>query len=324
MNLINNTERAVTKELFPSAVHAENWLKKHPASEDNETSKIALDIVNEKNKTLHFIQKWNGSLKGAAVDMAASNDDQLGRQLKVIIGSGAHVPHALEGQLLNNFVNSRAIQELPYDNPIRQKAETEMADFYDTYPELMYTNLAGKIAKGRDEYGYNNAFANFPGKYSNYKVVERLDKEGKLTPQEKDFYINVMHPLGGLIDIPTPGLLESGLKSIGKSIEDLPKSVYELPLLRNALFNKGEILSRDIEEELAKTPEPEFKGWHKLTHAAGNLAGVVIPIGGEAKVLQETNLIRKGVLANKIATGLTFYHDIEKSERAKNPENPSF
>ena len=101
VNNILQTEKAVTKELFPNTNVAKNWLAKHPASEDNETSKLALDVVNESESVKHFVEKNHGFLRNAAIDYAASKNDELGRQLKTITESGAEVPRALEGRLLS-------------------------------------------------------------------------------------------------------------------------------------------------------------------------------------------------------------------------------
>lgn len=288
---ISQAEHLLKNELFPTTTSAQIWLRDHPASEKNETSKLALDVVNETEKTRHFIEKNNGSLTMAAIDMAASKDDRLGRKLKTIIGSGASVSHAAEGELLHSFLQSRYFKELPPNDPIKLKAQDEMQSFYKEYPELMYKNILSKIAQGREDYGFNNAFANFPGKYSSDMVMMNLEKDGKITPEEKDFYLKFVRPIVEFADIPTPGLVETIFKSAGKAIEDVPKSVYELTGLRNLIHSKGEILSDDLEEDILKTNEPHYKGLLKnISHAAGNLAGIVIPISGEAKLIKGLGL----------------------------------
>jgi len=326
VNNINQAEFLVKKDLFPTRHEAKVWLARNPDADKNETSAIAKKIVDDDNLATAAIAKNGGNLKKAAIDYYASKDNQIGEHLRIMQRDGVEIPRELEGELVHGFLNNRTVTEGSKENRDVNKAVLEQsANFYKEYPELHNKMLLTKIAKGREDLGYNNWFANIPGVKSSDEIVNTLAATGQLTQQDIDYYNKVTRKMigAGVADIPTPGLLEKTLQGTANTIGNIPKAVYELSLLRDALHSDGEILAANLQEDLDKTPEPAYKGLaHKLSSATGDLLGVVAPIGLQTKALTGLNILKNGAAASEFATGLSFYHDIQKEESKRNPDDP--
>lgn len=328
VDLINQVQSQIKKDIFPTIGTAKLWLQRHPevTTDNNRTAKIANDIVIDDVKASRSLSNNGGDIVKAAVEYASLNDDDTGEKLRIMKRDNTPVPRELEGVLVHKFLNNPTVQELKQQSPEFLSSYRNQANqFYKNYPELHNQAILSAISQGREDYNYNNWFLNLPGANSSDKVVDRLVKDGKLSEEDKDFYNKVTRPLIsiGAADIKTPGLVETGVQSIGNTTIGTIKGLADITGARELLRSKGDIIAQDLQEDFSQTKEPEYNGLlHKISHATGNLAGVVLPIGGEAKLLKAANIVRDATLANEIATGLTFYHDIQKKETENNPDNP--
>lgn len=326
VNELIQTENYIRGNVFPNTYLAKQWLESHPDTEKNETSKIAKKIADDSNLVEQSLERNGSLINKAAVDYHISKDDNVGKHLKIMIRDGIEIPKELEGELVHDFLQNRRVREKSEGSQdFHNQVKVQEFDFYRNYPELRQRMILSKIAQGREDFGYNNFFLNLPGKKSSDDIVDRLIAEDKLSAEDKDFYEkNVRPTIGFGADIPTPGLTETAFKSTGESLANLPKGMYEATGLRDLLHSRGEILSANLQEEFDKTPEPHYKGLLKnISHATGNLLGIVTPIGIESRILTEANILRKASTASELATGLTFYHDIQKAESIRNPDNPT-
>lgn len=326
---LTESEQYIKNNLFPTIAAAKYWLSVHPNEGNNRTSKIAFDKVNEDSMVNASIDN-TANLKKAAVNYYMnSKDDKLSEQLKVLATEGEEVPYNIQGQLLQRFFQNPSVRDRAKNDPVfRKDLVSQQRDFYNNYPELRNQAILSKIAQEREDAGINNWFLNAPGVKTSDEIMKKLVASGELTDEDMAYYNKVTRPMiqTHAAEIPTPGLVETALKSTVKAIGDVPKGVYNV-LPRNLLHSKGEILKDILEEESGKTETPKYDGFlHKMSNATGNLLGVVTPIGLETKALQGLGIVAKGARgleqASALSTTLTFYNDIQNEETKNNPDNP--
>lgn len=330
VSMMNEGEAFLRNDLFKTSTDAKNWLKNHPASEDNTTSQIAMDVVNDEAAVLNAVDK-SPNLSKAAIKyyLETHKGEKMADNLSVILESGEQIPPQIEGGIVASFMQNKRLRDAASRDPnLKAYIRFNEQEFMHKYPDHVNQMILSKIAQGREDLGMNNWFFNVPGVKSSDKVIALLKERGEISAEEEEFYNKRTRKLlqNGVGDIPTTGFIESSLKSAARTIEGIPKGVYEMTGLRDAIYGNGEILSRDMAEEAAFTTPPKAKGFNRFSSASANLIGVVLPIGGQVKALKALGFVGKGLKgttqAHEIATALTFYNDIHKAERQANPDNP--
>lgn len=313
---LDNAVNDVHENLFPNSQTAYDYLQKHGIDKDNETSKIALSVVHNKEAVLNALGHSPGTIKGAALNFFENVNGKLDRD---------KVTPELEGEIVKSFLSNKALKELPNSDPRKLQINNETQNFYNSYPELRNKMILEKIGDAREKYNKNNWFLNLPGTKSSDKLVDKMVADGDLSPVDRNFYNDVTRKMIAIhaVDIPTPGLVESAVKSFGKTVTDVPKGVYQLTGLRKLLHSNEDIRTQDLSEQAGDVREPEYKGvMNNLFHATGNLLGMAGPIGLEGKALKGLGIVGKAGTADALATGLTFYNDIQKQENINHPNNP--
>lgn len=335
-----NLQKGVRETMFPLAKDARAWRQQNEAGNDNETAKLADEVIGNNKKIKDVVLATKGDLGLAAVQYYADKDPQV----EVILKEGKLPPEETIERLKWQFLNDPKVKEALVDEGIsanvngqgfgqgihfkfgdkniREIYDEEKANFRQRNP-LMWTNqIVQKIAQGREDYGYNNPFLNLQTTNGSDRVVERLYEDGKMDKADYQHYYDQVRPLlkMGIKKIPTPGFIENGIQSTVKSVSDLPQAVTELTGIRNLYTTPGERSFERLQEGENAVPFKPKGIINKISHATGNLAGVIIPIGGEAKLLRTANLIKNPRLAHELAMGLTFYHDIYTEAERKDPE----
>lgn len=328
---VNNQKNAVRENIFPTTQAARDWFysdeNKGKSSQDNETVKFAESVINEQKKIKDIISSNNGNLKESALQYFSEKDPQI----KTILKEGKEVPEETKERLLGQFLNDKQVKELAYDEPTQMNfgGKTfntlygeEKGNFRQRNP-LQWTNdIVQKIAQGREDYGYNNPFLNLTGVNSSDKIIENLYTRGEIDKQDYQHYYETVRPLLKLHvkQIPTSGALENAFQSTVKSITELPRTIAELTGARNLYTTPGERQQEILSEDENAIPFQPKGLINNISHATGNIAGVILPISGEAKVLQGLNLVKDINKATQLSMGLTFYHDIYKDAERANPE----
>jgi hypothetical protein len=334
---LNQAEEYIKNSM--SIKDAKDWLAHHPyrktgelmpsdEAQNNTTTQLAHSIVQDDDNVRKAIDN-TGSIPFAAIKYFSERKDKLGEQLRTMLNDNAHVPEELQGQLLQSFLKNRTVQEMAKSNPdFRKSVQDETDHLFDRNPALMNRNILSKISQGREDYGLNNPILNIPGVNSSDIVVGKMMQDGKMTDKEFDFYKKYTRSLIGAhaVNIPTPGLVETGIGGTVKGFGDLAKGVYDITGAADLIHSKGHNVSAALSDEYSNTPEPKYSGLNQWSNATGNLIGIMLPISGEVKGLQEAGLIGKGEKAiagaNAITTGLNFYHGIQQQETLNHPNDP--
>ncbi len=322
---INFAEDYIKNNAFKTIDKAKVWLDQNPDAEKNETSKIAKTIVDDDIKASNALNDTGNDISKSAIQYYSSFDNQLGKQLRVMQSEGIEPPQELVAQLTSSFLQNRTVKELKEKSQdFNNVVKNQEYNFYSQFPEAHNQKLLSDIAQARKDFGANNWFLNLPGTKSANWMAENLVATGKWDVRDLDFYKKNTLPriAFGYDKIPTPGLIENTVQGAVKGVTDIPKGAYRLTGLQDLLHSKGEILAGDLKEDLSKADTPNFTGLQKWSHATGNLAGVLLPMVGGGSLLKGANIIKNPALANELSMGLTFYNDIEKAERQKNPDSP--
>lgn len=326
VNHINDVANIVRDNTFKKIEDAKEWLSKHPDTENNETSKLAAPIVISDKITSQAMKDHPYDIAEQAIQVARMRDDNIGEQLRVLKNGNEPVPKELEGQLVHDYITqNRTVKELAQkDKGFRNEIKNQSDLFYVHYPSLRQQMILSKIADMREKEGMNNPIINLPGARTSDKIITELVEKGDLSTDDRKFYAEVVRPKiqMGAADIPTPGFIENTVKSTAKGIEDITTGAYEVTGLRNLLHSKADILSQTLQEDLSKTTTPNYSGINRVTNATGNLAGVLLPVGLEARGLKALGAVKDIELANQLAMGNVFYHDIYSKEVKNNPDNP--
>lgn len=321
----------VKKKMFPTEQSALDWVYKEGHQEkideylktgklpNNETDKQALTVLNEYEDIKSVIKNSGGDLKKAAVDYYSSKDPQLSAMAK----EGIMPPDETQQRLLGQFLKEPKVKELAYkDKDLHQLYGETKFNFKQNNPDAWKNDIVAQIAQGRQDYGFNNPILNFTGVNSSDQVINKLFEDKKIDRFDVEKYYKEVRPLIAThaIDMPTPGFIEGGVKSAVSGISDLPKAITELTGIRNLYTTAGERTFERMQDEEKAIPFKPKGFLNQVGYHGGNLAGFVIPIGGEAKVLQATGLIKNAVKANEFATVLNFYHGIYLDNERNNPE----
>jgi hypothetical protein len=314
--------KEVIENTFPSSKSARQWLFQSGKEFDpnNETDVLARNVIHNYENVKTIIGN-NGLNEKAAFEYYADKDPQL----KLLKAKGIMPPENVQGDLFARFLEDKNVKELANTSQEMHNAYKEQADnFWQNHPEQRTNKILAQIAQAREDYGYNNPFLNLVGVKSSDKMIENLSMRGKIDPWDKEFYYKEVRPFLELHakKIPTTGLIENAFQSATKAIEDVPKSVYEATGLRELLTTQADRTYQNIEEDADQIGVKPKNLVNKISHATGSLAGVVLPIGGEAKLLQSFNLMKDANKANQLMMGLTFYHDLQKEAEKNNPGDP--
>lgn len=318
--------KLLNEQAFPSTHQAESWLNNHAQQNNgnidpnNFTASLAKNVIEDKKKVVDAIHNhFSGNIELAAVDYFGSKDDEMGKKIRDMNGN---VPDVLKGHLLIDFLNTKGAKEWAQESPQNKEIYDEKKNhILESYPDIRKQMILQKIGQGREDFGYNNPVLNLVGKKSSDAVVNTLVATGQLTETDKKFYEQQIRPTIAISgEIPTPGLVESVLNTTGEAITDVPKSIADLTGLSMLTDNKPERVYDETKKEYTGV-NVTFKGKNALAHAVGDLAGIVIPIGGEAKALQGLNLIKDANTATRLMQGLTFYHQLYRQNLKDMPDN---
>lgn len=318
----NDVMQKVRKEMFPTAQAARDWKfsneKKGITSPDNETDLVAEGVLKDHEDIKSLLEKTQGDYKAAAVLHYGMKDPQTAAILK----EGGALPEETAERLLSNFLNDQLVFEASDNQFLREKYFEEKGNFRLRNPLQWANEIVSKIAQGREDYGYNNPFINLTGMKSSDEVVSKLYEDGKLDKQDLQHYDEVVREQLslGIKKLPTPGLIENTIQSFKKGVTDIPIGVYEATGVKNLVTTPGErAFDSLVEQENQVSYNP--KGWaNQISHATGNLTGVILPISPVSKALKFTKLIKNPTTANQIGMSMVFYHDLYNEAERKDPK----
>jgi hypothetical protein len=315
--------KTVMEESFPTSKEARKWLYQSGKQfdEKNETDVLARDVIHNYENVKSKIEQYGGDLTKAAIDYYSDSDPQL----KLLKEKGIAPPENVQGDLLARFLQEKSVKEWGNSSQEAHNIYKEEQDnFWQRHPEQRVNKIMQMIAQGREDQGRNNPFLNLVGVKSSDEVIESLSMRGEIDEWDKKFYYEQVRPLIQVHakNIPTTGLLENAFQSAAKGIEDLPKGVYELTGLRDLVTTQADRTYQNLEEDAGAIGVTPKNFINKVTHATGNLAGVLVPISGGAKLIQGANLMKDAKAANQLMMGLTFYHDFQKEAEKNNPGDP--
>ncbi len=323
---VGKIQDQVRKEMFPTAQSAIDWKyreKKGTTDPKNETDLLAEGVIADYDSVKNALAQTNGDFKKAAILYYGMKDPQTAAILK----EGKELPIETQERLLNHFLNDPLVYEATESGQfmgmgLRQKYFSEKDHFRENNPHQWTNNLIAQIAQGREDYGENNPFLNLTGVKSSDRVMQKLYEDGKIDKKDLDFYDEYVRGFiaSGKKKIPTTGLVENAWQSLSKVAKDVPIGAFELTGLNTLTSTAGERAFENLQEQENQVGVKAKGLVRQLTQATGNLAGVVLPIGAQAKILQATKLIKNANVANQMAMGLTFYHDLYSEAEKKDPE----
>jgi broad specificity phosphatase PhoE len=321
-----NLERGTYNDNTPLGdVNSMNIVLNTPSN--NETAQAAMRNMMDRRNLNEILQKNNYDLDKSAIDYYSYNNDgtpqsvNVSDQAKVFMKNKQDAPQSFSGALGWRLMKEPVLQELQNENPnLNQSVKEQKANFLDNHPEIRVKNILNQIAQGREDYGLNNPLINIGASNKADDIVDRLTSEGKMTPQDREFYLkSVRLPLKmGYYSLQTPGVVESAFNTTAKSIEDLAAGSAKLTGARNLYSTPSQNLAESLDDG-SKEGEANFKGINKFSHLTGNMLGVIAPILVGTKELQALNIAKDAATEGEILTGLTFYNDIAKETERNNP-----
>lgn len=345
---INNANRravnghvadVVANGLFEGGHDAAQYLKKRGVGEGaprplTETEKVAVGKVEAAQKANDLLNQY--SLPEAA--LRASHPDLEGKAFEQFKREN----NAQAGQAYAAFIQNPDVQErAKHDPKLRLQLLRAENTLTQDFPDFTSAQIAGKISQKLEDAGEMSALSNNPTKAQADWAVAELEKEGKLSPQEKQLYEKTLVPriqtatswtnelargipfanvFADENPIKSRGVFENALESFRNTLKGGAKTAEEAtvaPAL--SLFSKNGLTdyhNQGVNEQLSQTPfEP--KGLGKYTTTFGNIAGMVVPT-----ILGAGGLKAAGA-SETVANGLSFalstagQHQADARERFK-------
>lgn len=290
----------VVKEgLFEGGHDAAEYLKKRGVGQGlprplNETEQVAVQKVEaakEKNSLLNQYSLEEAALRKAFPDLTGKTVEQLKRE-----------NNAQAGQAYAQFISDPDVQNrAKHDPKLRLQLIRAENTLVQHYPEYASAQIASKISQKLEDAGETHWLVNNPTKERADWAIAQLEKEGKLSPDEKKLYekdlvpkiqkatswtnelaqaIPIANVFADENPIKSSGIMENLIGSFRNTLKGGAKTIEEAtvaPVLsltsQNGLtdfHNKG------INEQLGQA-QFEPKGMGKYTSTFGNIAGMIVP-----------------------------------------------
>lgn len=263
----------------------------------NATEQIAYDRL---AKDTHINDALAGSadLNEAAIKFQSLQNPVFKKQLEAVQKGGEQLPQTYLGQLSAEFLSdpdvARHFSHLGPDGktPVYDVMyRNAIHNLYQTYPEYGKKVVAQKVSQERESTGMNNPIVNIPTQESTDKLVDKMVKDGKLTPEEQVIYQKEITPelgvgksikrgvgrffLGGYVDkspIETPGALENFQNSEINSIKGIKHSVEDFI----GASTLGAIKPESDAERTAGSLKDDYDAVNINAHSFGNTIGQTI------------------------------------------------
>lgn len=286
----------------------------------NETDELAVQAVSEARDVKDILGKAT-SLEEASAYFAGLKDPQIQEQIDRNLIPGTNKVSDVRTILKEGSIGAKMVDFL--FNPIVEKEIKNNPALYkeykatvpvliNKYPEYGKYYVGSKISQKMEEMGINNALVNVVSKEESDKAVDELQKEGKMTQNEVQFYKDNLRDEGGYSNFlrslvgkqyyTTPGVIENILGGAVKGSMNIATGASELLGLPELVRGKTEINARDISDRDLKFNIAPKGIAHEISMSGGEVIGNLAPFlfgGGEV-------LAAKTALSPTVANGLLF------------------
>ena len=318
----------------------------------NETDRIAyqrLQEAKQARKTISENLQQGKGFEEMAVDLAAANSPKTAAIVKELKNT-PNFDEAFQGQTnidrpaneaFGNATLGRFMYDLVSNSAIAQEAarvpgltnelRSAANGLIDKYPEFGKMYLGQRISQKMEDLGMNNSILNVATKKERDKAVAALVKEGQLTPNEERFYKENIRPLSGLgllgrkvtgnPIIDTPGGLENIVGGAYHGLKSIPKGLYELSGVKDAVLGSQGALKKDLESSNTQIGIKPKTLAHEIFGGGAQFLGQSFSIGAGGNLLKTLKIANNPRTAMGIMGGLQAYANYMPMARIEFPGN---
>lgn len=300
----------------------------------NPTEQLAYDKY-QKQRNLNEALKTSPNLDEAAISYESSQNPLMQSYIK----KGIELPDAYKGQAVADFLSQpNVIEKAKNDPEFKQEYNQTAAGLYSNYPKYATRIVGQKISQEREDLGDNNALANIPTQDGTDAMVNKMVKDGKLTPQEQLIYEKNIRPqlgVGKSIErgfghilpiaqvftdnspIETPDVATRFGESYQNTMHGMANSVSDL----TGISNNAQRTTNKLNDDYSAISVNPVGAWHTLSANSGDLGGMIAPmiLGGEAFKAIGVPEKASGILTNT----LVFAGTNKDAALTKYPDSPA-